>query len=146
MLISFSKNSTIINMDSQFEFERRERKLEEVIEELETELEDTQGKVYRIDGHSAELLNVLGVSNEKADLIYAVLDLEEDSRVDSVRLCNLGGLSAEVYLKRQFKDVGSLKSYLRKHHLPTDTISREGAHYRLRKPELDVTVYFSTKE
>ena len=123
----------------------RERELEVTVEESETELENTQGKLELLQANSVRLLNVLGVSDKKANFIYAVLKLEEDPRVSNVGLHNSDILTAEVYLKRQFRDIDSLRSFLDKKGIYGRTILHEGNNYQLYQPELGVAVHFSKK-
>ena len=126
---------------------RRERELEETVHELEGSEDDLRGKLDRLEGYSARLLNLFGVSGRKADFIYAVLGLEEDSRVESVDLSNLDTITARVYLNKPFKNIGSMQSYLEKRGIdPCGTINRDGENYLLDQVGLGVTVYFSPKD
>ena len=132
-------------MDS-FEVEELEQRLEDAVDEAEAELEGAREELDRIHEYGGRLLQALGVSSKKAKFVYSVLDLEGDSRVESVTLHNLDVMVAEVRLTRQFRDVDNMRTYLEKRGIHGGDISREGDTYQLQKPKLGVAVYFSTKK
>ena len=121
--------------------------LEDAVDELDETANKQKEKLDRLESHNYRLLQVLGVSDKKADFIYSVLDLEKDSRVASVNLRNLDLLTAEVGLTTSFRDIDSLRSYLEKRGVhPVGTISRKGSNYRLEQSGLGVAVYFFVKK
>ena len=52
--------------------------LEDAVDELDETANKQKEKLDRLESHNYRLLQVLGVSDKKADFIYSVLDLEKD--------------------------------------------------------------------
>lgn len=71
------------------------------------------------------VLKAVGITDSQVDLVGRILSLENDrDRVHSVELhhatVGYNGLSADVFLLRNFKDVNEFREYLSAHELPAE--------------------------
>lgn len=83
------------------------------------------------------VLKAVGITDGQVDLVGRILSLEEDKdRVHSVELhhktIGYNGLSADIYLLRNFQDVNDFREYLSAHELPAERTWEKDESYFLQ--------------
>ncbi len=82
------------------------------------------------------VLNAVGITDNQIDLVGRILSLEDDKdRVHSVDLhyntIGYDGLSAEIFLLKDFQNLSEFRGYLSTHELPAERTWVEEGHYFL---------------
>lgn len=92
------------------------------------------------------VLKAVGITDSQVDLVGRILSLEEDrNRVHSVELhhatVGYNGLSADVYLLRNFQDVSEFREYLSAHELPAERTWEKDESYFLQNDGIKSQFY-----